>query len=56
MSHDSDDAEYYRRRSEQERERARTAAGTPIRRLHLDLAARYTERVREVMARPGVPN
>ncbi|MEH3046002.1 hypothetical protein [Sphingomonas adhaesiva] len=51
MSHDADDAAYFRRRCEEERERARTAAGSPIRRLHLDLAALYTERVREVMAR-----
>lgn len=51
MSHDDDEAAYFRRRSEEERERAVQAAGTPIRRLHLDLAERYSERVREVMAR-----
>ncbi|MEH3035357.1 MAG: hypothetical protein PGN23_02505 [Sphingomonas adhaesiva] len=51
MSHDADDAAYYRRRSEEERARARHAAGTPIRRLHLDLAERYANRVREVLAR-----
>ncbi len=51
MSHDADDAAYFRRRSDEERQRARQAAGSPIRRLHLDLAERYSERVREVIAR-----
>ena len=51
MSHDSDDAAYFRRRCDEERARARTAVAKPIRRLHLDLAELYTERVREVMAR-----
>lgn len=55
MSHDADDAAYFRRRSDEERERARACSGgAPIRRLHLDLAERYSERVREVMTRGAV--
>jgi hypothetical protein len=55
MSHDAEDAAYFRRRSEEERQRARACSGgAPIQRLHLDLAERYNERVREMMERRTV--
>lgn len=43
----TNDLDYYRRRAAQEHEAARHARGGPIRRVHLDLANRYAERVAE---------
>jgi hypothetical protein len=42
-----DDLDYYRRRAQQESEAARHARDAPMRRLHLDLASRYAERIAE---------
>ncbi|MBY0303261.1 MULTISPECIES: hypothetical protein [Sphingomonas] len=47
----TDDAEFFRRRSDQERALARESDVKAIRRLHLDLAERYTQRLRDVVAR-----
>lgn len=47
----TDDAEFFRRRSDQERALARDTDVAAIRRLHLDLAERYTQRLREAVAR-----
>ncbi len=43
----SNDVAYFRRRVAQEQQRARTACEAAIRRLHLDLAARYAARADE---------
>ncbi len=55
MSH-SNDVEYFRRRTAQEQQRARVADEGLVRRLHLDLASRYAERVREAerIGRPAL--
>lgn len=45
--HDSNDVEYYRRRTAQEQQRARSCDQGAIRRLHLDLASRYAARADE---------
>ena len=47
----ADDVEFFRRRSDQERALARDTDVKAIRRLHLDLAERYTQRLREAVAR-----
>jgi hypothetical protein len=47
----ADDVEFFRRRSDQERALARDTDVAAIRRLHLDLAERYTQRLREAVAR-----
>lgn len=44
-----EDIEYYRRRSMQERELARTASEGASRSVHLDLASRYAARVDEAV-------
>lgn len=46
-----DDLDYYRRRAQQESEAARHAREAPMRRLHLDLASRYAERIAEAELR-----
>lgn len=43
----SEDIEYFRRRSAQERELARAATEGPSRTVHLDLASRYAARAEE---------
>ncbi|MDR6788837.1 hypothetical protein J2Y58_002202 [Sphingomonas sp. BE138] len=43
----SNDGDYYRQRVAQEQQHARAAPDGPIRRLHLDFAARYMRRVAE---------
>ncbi|MBY9064058.1 hypothetical protein K7957_14035 [Sphingomonas yunnanensis] len=49
-----DDLDYYRRRAQQESDAARHARDAPMRRLHLDLASRYAERIAEAELRvPG---
>jgi hypothetical protein len=44
------DAQYFTRRAEQERALAQAARDFAIRRIHLDLAARYAERLEQVQA------
>ena len=50
-----DDLDYYRRRAQQESEAARHARDAPMRRLHLDLASRYAERIAEAERRAPRP-
>jgi hypothetical protein len=53
--HMTDDIDYYRRRAAQEREAAQHARGAPMRRVHLDLASRYAERIAEAEVTASPP-
>jgi len=46
------DLEYYRRRERQERERAARADDTTARRVHLEMAERYSAKLREIAILP----
>jgi hypothetical protein len=53
--HVIDDIDYFRRRAAQEHEAARHARGGSIRRVHLDLAARYAARIAEAEVLAAAP-
>ena len=48
----SRDVEYYRRRAQQERESAERSDDTGARRIHLEMAERYSAMVREIVIPP----
>jgi hypothetical protein len=48
------DVDYFRMRAEQERKRAEASKDTPARRVHLEMAERYSEMLRNVAVMPRV--
>lgn len=64
MRHMESDREYLNRRAREEEAAAERASSDKVRRLHMELAARYRKaasadpelRVAETAARPGLPN